>query len=78
MTVSMTVDVDRKIRLTLGGILECGMQVVDNLGEDVGRSLITILVYHKEPNAPLPHRKLLHGRRLVAAASGQKGAIRRT
>lgn len=64
------------MRLTLSGILECRMQVVDNLGEDVARPLIAILIYQEEPYAPLPHRKLLHGRRLVAAASGQKGAIR--
>lgn len=63
-------DMGRRMRLTLGGILECRMQVVDHLGEDVARPLIAILIYQKEPQAPFPHRKLLHGRRLVAAASG--------
>lgn len=34
----------KKIRLTLGGVLECRMQVVDNLGEDIARPLIAILI----------------------------------
>lgn len=48
------------------------MQGVDNLGEDVARPLIAILIHQKEPQAPLPHRKLRNGRRFVAVASGQK------
>lgn len=34
----------KKMRLTLGGVLECRMQVVDNLGEDIARPLIAILI----------------------------------
>lgn len=33
-----------KVRLTLDGVLECGVQVVDNLGKDIGGPLIAILI----------------------------------
>lgn len=35
---------DQRLKLTLDGVLECGVQVVDNLGKDVGGPLIAILI----------------------------------
>lgn len=53
------------VLLTLRGVLESRMQVVDDLGEDIGRLLVASLVKDEEADAPFSHGKLRNRRRLV-------------
>lgn len=50
---------------TLNGVLECGVQVVDNLGENIGWALVAVLIDHENLQAPFPHGELVNWR-LVA------------
>lgn len=61
---------DKRGGLTLNGILKRRVQVVDDLGEDVGRSLVAILVQDMQPQAPFSNGELIHGR-LVGAGGRQ-------
>lgn len=61
---------DKQGGLTLNGILKRRVQVVDDLGEDVGRSLVAILVQDMQPQAPFSNGELIHGR-LVGAGGRQ-------
>lgn len=57
--------------LTLCGLFERRVQVIDYLGEDVGRPLVAILVQNVQPQAPFPHGKLGHGRGFIATEDAQ-------
>lgn len=54
---------------TLDGLLERGVEVVDDLVEAVGGVLVALVVHHEDLGGPFPHGELDHGRRLVAASS---------
>lgn len=51
---------------TLDGLLEGGVEVVDDLVEAVGGVLVALVVDHEDLGGPFPHGELYHGRRLVA------------
>ena len=51
---------------TLIGVLECRVEMVDDLCEDIGRPLIALLVQQVKSQAPFAHGKVRHGRWFVA------------
>ncbi len=51
---------------TLNGVLERRVQVVDGLGEALGRFLLALLVKNVELNGPLLHGEALHDSGLIA------------
>jgi hypothetical protein len=51
---------------TLLRVLERGVEVVDNLGEALGRVLGALLVENVNLDSPLLHREAFHLSRLVA------------
>lgn len=47
---------------TLDGVRKGWVQVVDDLGEDIGRALSAVLVNQEDLQAPFSHREAFDGR----------------
>jgi hypothetical protein len=61
---------------TLNGVLKGRVEVVDNLGEDIGRTLISVLVEQEKLQAPFSDREVLN-RSLFGAVMRESLALRR-
>jgi hypothetical protein len=54
------------VGLTLDGVLERGMQVIDNLGEHIGGTFVAVFINEENLQTPFPHGELLHWRGFIA------------
>lgn len=59
-------------RLTLNGVIEGRMKVVDNFVEALGRVLVAGIIDHEQLDAPFPHGKLCNGGRLITMSINPK------
>lgn len=56
---------------TLHGVFKGGMQIVDDLGEDICGPLVAIFIQNVQSQSPFPHGEIGHGRWLITVAYRQ-------